>query len=73
MMTDYKADLNERYWKYQKSRFPNEQRFFDRLYAQDGRPPVFITSESCWPKRRFCASALARLLKNGERFCWRTR
>ena len=46
MMTDYKAALNERYWKYQECRFPNGQRFFDRLYAPDGRPPVFITSKS---------------------------
>ena len=46
MMADYKADLNRRYWEYQKSQFSNGQRFFERLYAQDGRPPVFITSES---------------------------
>jgi len=46
MRADYKADLNRRYWEYQKSQFSNGQRFFERPYAQDGRPPVFITSES---------------------------
>jgi hypothetical protein len=45
-MTDYKADLNRRYWKYQESRFPNVQRWFERPYAQDGRPPVFLASEA---------------------------
>ncbi len=44
-MTDYKAGLNRRYWEYQKSQFSNGN-FFERPYAQDGRPPVFITSES---------------------------
>lgn len=45
-MTDYKADLNRRYWEYQKSQLSNELNFFERPYAQDGRPPVFITNES---------------------------
>lgn len=44
-MADYKADLNRRYWEYQKSQFANGLNFFERPYAQDGRPPVFITSE----------------------------
>lgn len=39
---DYKADLNQRYWEYQKTEFP----IFERPYAQDGRPPVFIARES---------------------------
>jgi hypothetical protein len=46
MMADYKADLNQRYWEYQKSQFSNGQRFFERPHAQDGRPPVFVASES---------------------------
>lgn len=45
-MTDYKADLNRRYWEYQKSHFPDWQRFFELPYAQDGRPPVFFTREA---------------------------
>jgi len=46
MMTVYKADLNRRYWEYQKSQFANNQSFFERPYAQDGRPPVFIPREA---------------------------
>ncbi len=46
MVFDYKADLNQRYWEYQKSQFSTWQDFFERPYAQDGRPPVFIASES---------------------------
>jgi hypothetical protein len=45
-MPDYKADLNRRYWEYQKSQFSNGLSFFERPYAQVGRPPVFIPSES---------------------------
>ena len=45
-MTDYKADLIQRYWKYRKTRFPNSRKYFDRSYVQDGRPPVFIWDES---------------------------
>ncbi|MDH7514088.1 MAG: hypothetical protein QHH14_14165 [Clostridiales bacterium] len=44
-VTDYKADLNQRYWEYQKSQFGDWQRFFERPYAQDGRPPVFLERE----------------------------
>ena len=43
---DYKADLNQRYWQYQKSKFSNERVLFERVHAPDGRPPVFIRSES---------------------------
>ena len=42
-MTDYKADLNQRYWKYQKS---FQFSLFERPYADDGRPPVFIRKEA---------------------------
>jgi hypothetical protein len=40
-MVDYKADLNQRYWEYQKSQFPVWQKFFDRPHAERIRPPVF--------------------------------
>jgi hypothetical protein len=40
-MVDYKADLNRRYWEYQKSQFPVWQKFFDRPHAERIRPPVF--------------------------------
>lgn len=43
---DYRADLNQRYWAYQESRFPNWQRFFERSNAQDERPPVFLEREA---------------------------
>lgn len=45
-MADYKADLNQRYWEYQKSQFSNGLNFLERPYAQDGRPPVFIRREA---------------------------
>lgn len=69
---DYKADLNQRYWEYQKSRFP----IFERPYAQGGRPPVFVTRES-WrniiinPKasEREIDKLLA-LVPDGERHKW---
>ena len=40
-MVAYKAELNQRFWEYQKSQFPEWQKFFDRPFAQDMRPPVF--------------------------------
>jgi len=40
-MVDYKADLDQRYWEYQKSHFPVWQKFFDRQRAEKIRPPVF--------------------------------
>ncbi len=46
MGNDYKASLNQRYWGYQKSQFPNGQGFFDPNHTQAGVPPVFITSET---------------------------
>ena len=46
LMVDYKADLNQRFWEYQKSQFPSWQDFFERPYAQDERPPVYLASES---------------------------
>jgi hypothetical protein len=45
-MIDYKSDLNKRYWEYQKSRFSDWQKFFERPYAPDGRPPVFLPCEA---------------------------
>jgi hypothetical protein len=45
-MKDYKADLLQRYWKYKKSQFPNNERLFDSRYRQPKSPPVFIRSEA---------------------------
>jgi ADP-ribosylglycohydrolase len=41
-VVNFKEDLNQRYWEYQKSRF----QIFERPYALDGRPPVFLTRDS---------------------------
>jgi hypothetical protein len=45
-MMDYKANLNERYWAYQESQFPDWQAFFERPNAPNGRPPVFLEREA---------------------------
>jgi hypothetical protein len=42
----YKAELNQRYWEYQKSQFPMWQQFFDQLRSQGIRPPVFRIGEA---------------------------
>lgn len=69
-------DLNQRFWKYQKSHFPNEQSYFDREYAPDGRPPVFIRSEA-WRNILIDPGSnqkekdeLLSLIPNGERHKW---
>jgi len=76
MMADYRADLNRRYWEYQKSQFSNGLNFFERPYAQDGRPPVFITSES-WRNIIINPTAsqqeidkLLSLVPEGEKHIW---
>lgn len=45
-MVDYKAELNERYWAYQASQFPEWRKFFDRPRETGIRPPVFRVSEA---------------------------
>jgi hypothetical protein len=45
-MVAYKAELNQRYWDYQKSQFPKWQQFFDRPQTQKMRPPVFRRDEA---------------------------
>ncbi len=45
-MADYKAELNQRYWTYQKSQFPDWQNYIDLPPARDLRPPVFRTDEA---------------------------
>ena len=45
-MVAYKADLNQRYWNYQKSQFPVWQKFFDQPKTQGIRPPVFCRGEA---------------------------
>ena len=73
---EFKADLNQRYWKYQKMQFPHGQKYFERPYAPDGRPPVFIRAES-WrnvivnPKaNQKEINRILALVPNGEKHTW---
>ena len=75
-MTEYKADLNRRYWDYQKSQFSNGLNFFERPYDQGERPPVFIRDEA-W--RNVIINPVAEnhendqllaLIPKGERHKW---
>ncbi len=75
-MTDYRADLNQRYWEYQKSQFSNGSNFFERPYAQDERPPVFIRDEA-WRNvivnpvaSRQDTHRLLALIPDGKRHKW---
>mgnify|MGYP000935015871 CR=1 FL=1 len=43
---EYKNTLLDRYWEYQRSRYPDWRRYFERPQAQDGRPPVFLVQEA---------------------------
>jgi hypothetical protein len=45
-MNEYMNDLFIRYWQYQKLRFKNFPQYFERSFADDGRPPVFIKGEA---------------------------
>jgi hypothetical protein len=45
-MTVYKADLLQRYWKYQETRFENEKELFDDKYVKPASPPVFKRSKA---------------------------
>jgi hypothetical protein len=72
VVPNYKADLNRRYWQYQKSRFP----IFERPQADDRRPPVFIERES-WRNVIINPTASEReidkllaLIPEGEKHKW---
>jgi hypothetical protein len=76
MIMDYRADLNQRYWGYQKSHFSTAQSFFERPYAPDGRPPVFVRREA-WRNvivnpvaSRQEMDRLIALIPEGERHKW---
>lgn len=45
-MTTYKAALVNRYWAYQRLVFPDVETFFERPFAPDGRPPVFLAAQA---------------------------
>jgi len=42
---NFRDDLNNRYWAYQRERFPEWQRYFERDKSADSRPPVFLKRE----------------------------
>ena len=46
MATNFRTDLNQRYWQYQHTHFLDVQRFFEHPQGLYGRPPVFLPSES---------------------------
>lgn len=41
-MSDYRKDLIARFWEYQRDCFPDWQKYFERPFQPDGRPPVFF-------------------------------
>jgi hypothetical protein len=43
---DYKIELIQRYWEYQRGQFPDCHHYFERPFAQDGRPPVFLAHQA---------------------------
>jgi hypothetical protein len=45
-LLDYKNDLVSRYWNYQTNVFPKLEDYFERSFASDGRPPVFLRQKS---------------------------
>ncbi len=75
-MKEYKADLLQRYWKYQESRFANDRDIFDPKYLQHTSPPVFAKREA-WRNIIINPEAskqerkqLLALVPDGERHKW---
>ena len=75
-MTSYKEELVIRYWAYQRLFFPQLENYFERPFAPDGRPPVFlihqawhnvITKPDATPEE---LSLLLSLLPSWERHKW---
>jgi hypothetical protein len=75
-LAKYKAELNHRYWEYQRRRFPNWEEYLERPCAQDGRPPVF-RAQHAW-RNVLCdpgaseesRGELLRLVPEGEHHVW---
>ena len=72
----FKEDLNRRYWEYHDAQFSNDPGYFERQYAPNGRPPVFVREES-WRNVIFDTLAnkdetkrLLELRHDGERNRW---
>lgn len=45
-MSNYRQDLIDRFWAYQKEYFPKLDEYFDRRESPDGRPPVFLRNRA---------------------------
>lgn len=45
-MVSYKEELVSRYWAYQRLSFPQIENYFERPFAPDGRPPVFLIPQA---------------------------
>lgn len=73
---NFKTDLTQRFWEYQRRNFPDWENFFERPFAQDGRPPVFLIHED-WRNIIFDPKAskqeketLINLISEGEHHKW---
>lgn len=74
--TNYKSDLIQQYWEYQRKQFPDWKNILERPFAQDGRPPVFIVQEA-WKNIIINPNAsdqekatLFQLIPEGEHHKW---
>lgn len=74
--TNYKSDLFQQYWEYQRLQFPDWMNILERPFAQDGRPPVFIVQEA-WKNIIINPNAsdqekaaLFQLIPEGEHHKW---
>lgn len=45
-MISYKEELVSRYWAYQRLFFPQIENYFERSFAPNGRPPVFLVHQA---------------------------
>ncbi|HEX9333232.1 MAG TPA: hypothetical protein VF896_15170 [Anaerolineales bacterium] len=75
-MKEYRADLLQRYWKYQEVCFADKQEVLDSNYPQSTSPPVFVRNES-WRNIIINPTASERekkrlldLMSEGDRHKW---
>ena len=72
----YKTELNQRYWRYQRLRFPHWQEYLERPHAENERPPVFRAQHAwrnvlCDPETTEIRTAkLLSLVPKGEHHVW---
>jgi hypothetical protein len=73
---NYKADLIRRYWEYQRLQFPDWEKYLDRPFAQNDRPPVFLVQDA-WRNIIINPNsseeekvALLQLIPEGEHHKW---